>query len=318
MRDATTSEVVPLVTVVVAAYNAANTITETVGSVTAQTRGEWELVIVDDGSTDATYEKVASAASPDPRIRVLRQANAGTARARNAGACLATGEFLVFLDADDLLLPDYMENQLAFATEHPGYDVYACNACLLLPDGRRRTFWNDARHARVFSLDARDQIHESSILLMSMITRRTFELAGGFRTLHSEDYDFWLRALLSGARHIYNPAVLAVYRRHRGQRTRSLMAEAESFLWILRDNAERPDLDDAANSAFAEAIVVAEMRLNRRGLEEALLEGRFEGARRTYWRCRAAFPNRAQYWLGYTIMLLSPRLYAAIKSARMI
>ena len=304
--------------VVIAAYNAAATIEDAIASVVGQSWGEWELIVVDDGSTDTTSAIVARHADDDHRVRLTTQPNAGTAAARNAGASLASGEYLVFLDADDLLVPDYMERQLAFAAEHPGFDIYASNADLLLPDGRRRAFWSDTLHAGVFSLAAEDQIRESSILLMAMITRRTLELTGGFRTLHSEDYDFWLRALLAGARHIYNSATLAVYRRRPGQRTRSLMSEAESFLWILQDNATRQGLTDAQRTAFERAIGFATVRVQRRRLEEALLEERFEGARMAYWRSRAAFPNKLQYCVGGLIMLVSPRLYARIKRDRMI
>jgi len=308
----------PTVSIVVAAYNSEVTIADTIGSVVAQSRSDWELVVVDDGSTDSTSVIVSRYAADDSRVHLLTQVNAGTAAARNAGASLATGEYLVFLDADDLLMPGYVEGQLAFAADHPGMDIYACNADLLLPDGRRRAFWSDTLHAGVFSLSAEDEIRESSILLMAMITRRTLELTGGFRTLHSEDYDFWLRALLAGARHIYNSATLAVYRRRPGQRTRSLMSEAESFLWILQDNATRQGLTDAQRTAFERAIGFATVRVQRRRLEEALLEERFEGARMAYWRSRAAFPNKLQYCVGGLIMLVSPRLYARIKRDRMI
>jgi len=308
----------PACSIVVPAHNSLATVRDTVDSVLGQTCGDWELVLVDDGSTDGTLELIERLAVGQSKIRVLSQENAGTAAARNAGAALATARYLVFLDSDDVLLPEYLECQLAFASANPGYDIYACNADLLLLSGERRAFWRDRRHAEVFSLSAEEQIAESSILLMAMITRRTLELTGGFRTLHSEDYDFWLRALLAGARHIYNPAALAVYRRHPGQRTRSLMSEAESFLWILRDNATRQGLTDAQRTAFERAIGFATVRVQRRRLEEALLEERFEGARMAYWRSRAAFPNKLQYCVGSLIMLVSPRLYARIKRDRMI
>lgn len=308
----------PTLSVIVAAYNSAATIEETVRSVQAQTLADWELIVVDDGSTDATADIAAGFAANDSRIMLIQQANAGTASARNAGAARARGCYWCFLDADDVLLPNYLECQLAFIEDHPDHDIYSCNGELLFEDGARRTFWNAARFEKPFSLTAEDQAHESSILLMATITPRVFELTGGFQSLHSEDYDFWLRALLLGAKHIYNPAVLAVYRRHQGQRTRALVAEAESFLSIQRDALEMPGLAASQRQALLDAIEFSQARVDRRKLEEKLLVGDYSGARSMYWRYRRAYPGAVKYWTGLAIMMLSPRLYARIKKSRMV
>jgi teichuronic acid biosynthesis glycosyltransferase TuaG len=308
----------PELSVIVGAFNSSATIEETVRSVQAQTLADWELIVVDDGSTDTTAEIVSGLTANDARIKLIRQANAGTASARNAGAAEARGRYWCFLDADDMLLPSYLESQSAFIGEHPGYHIYSCNGELLLADGTRRTFWKGPRFERPFSLAAEDQTRDSSILLMATITPRVFELTGGFRSLHSEDYDFWLRALLLGATHIYNPAVLAVYRRHEGQRTRALVAEAESFLAIQRQALETPGLSASQRAALADAIDFSEARVCRRELEENLLAGEYSGARSMYWGSRKAFPGKAKYLLGLAIVMLSPRLYAEIKSDRMV
>jgi len=308
----------PRVSIVIPAFNSAASVSDAVGSVLAQTDGDWEAIVVDDGSSDRTAQIAESAAGGDPRIRILRQPNGGTAAARNAGAEITRGEWLLFLDADDILLPEYLERQMEFSSANPGYDIYSCNAYIETPEGNRSRFWSGARSLRIHSLSAADQIAESSILIMSLVQRALFDRVGGFRTLHSEDYDFWLRALLAGGRHIYNPAILAVYRRHEGQKTRALVEEARSFLWILEDAAQRPELTQQERDALEAATIVARARIDRRALEESLLAGRFEGARSAYWRSRRAFPHAAKYVLGMVVMLVSPRLYATIKSARMI
>lgn len=308
----------PVATIIVPAFNSSAFIEAAVASLLAQTVTDWEAIIVDDGSTDDTPLVAQQAAGGDPRVRLVSQPNMGTATARNTGASLARAEWLLFVDADDLLLPDYFERQMAFVHASPGFDIYSCNAFLERPDGTRSEFWSDARSRRTYSLQAEDQIRGSSILIMSLVRRSTFEAVGGFRSQHSEDYDFWLRALLGGARHIYNPAALAVYRRHEGQRTRSLVREAESFLWILEDAAKQPGLTSSQREALVASIGFAHARVGRRTLEEALLRGRFDGARASYWHCRLAFPNKYQYLLGLVIIGLSPRLYASIKSRRMV
>ena len=126
---------VPLVTIVIPAYNAGATISAAVESVRAQTVSDWELVIVDDGSVDDTAALCDAMAAEDPRIRVLHKANAGVSAARNDGMDAAAGDWIVFLDADDLYEPSYLETLLAAQAE-AGADSAACGFSYLWPDGR--------------------------------------------------------------------------------------------------------------------------------------------------------------------------------------
>lgn len=103
----------PLVTVVVPAYNAAATLDETLLSVRAQTHRNLEILVVDDGSTDGTAEVAAAHVRADPRVRLIGQANAGVAAARNLGVAQARGELVAPIDADDLWRADKIERQLA-------------------------------------------------------------------------------------------------------------------------------------------------------------------------------------------------------------
>jgi glycosyltransferase involved in cell wall biosynthesis len=102
-----------LVTVIIPAYNAAATIGPTLASVLAQTHRRLEVIVVDDGSRDNTPELVSQLAERDPRIRLVRCANAGPAAARNTGIGHANGEFIAPIDADDLWHPTKIEKQLA-------------------------------------------------------------------------------------------------------------------------------------------------------------------------------------------------------------
>ncbi len=111
----------PLVSVVIPAYNAAATLPETLDSVLAQTWPNLEIVVVDDGSTDGTAGVLARYA---PRVRAIRQANGGLAAARNAGLAAARGEFVALLDADDLCEPERIGAQAALLASRP--DVVLC------------------------------------------------------------------------------------------------------------------------------------------------------------------------------------------------
>jgi glycosyltransferase involved in cell wall biosynthesis len=110
----------PVVSVVLPTYNRARTLERAVRSVLAQTMGDLELIVVDDGSSDETAQLLAGIA--DPRLHVIRQDNRGAAAARNAGIARATADWLAFQDSDDQWLPDKLAQQLA-AARAGGEDV---------------------------------------------------------------------------------------------------------------------------------------------------------------------------------------------------
>lgn len=110
-------EPMPIISVVIPAYNAEKTIGETLKSIQQQTFQDLEIIVINDGSTDNTQSLVA--AIPDPRIKLFSYANGGLAVARNRGISHATGEFVAFIDADDLWTPDKLASQLAALQQNP-------------------------------------------------------------------------------------------------------------------------------------------------------------------------------------------------------
>lgn len=107
-----------LVSIVMPAYKAERTVAEAIQSVQAQSYPHWQLLVVDDGSPDGTADVVAELAKTDPRIELVRQANAGPAMARQKALDHARGRYIAFLDSDDLWLPGKLERQLAFMAEY--------------------------------------------------------------------------------------------------------------------------------------------------------------------------------------------------------
>lgn len=103
-----------LVSIITPCYNGERFIAETIESVIGQTYAQWEMIVVDDGSRDGTAEIVKRFARGDDRIRLIRQGNSGTARARNAAMRQAEGRYIALLDADDVWEKDFLEKQLAF------------------------------------------------------------------------------------------------------------------------------------------------------------------------------------------------------------
>jgi glycosyltransferase involved in cell wall biosynthesis len=110
-----------VISVIIPAYNVAQFLREAVDSALAQTRRDIEAIVVDDGSTDGSADMLRDL--DDPRLRVIRQDNAGSAAARNAGLRLASGNLVAFLDADDRWAPQNLERQAAFLESHPEVDM---------------------------------------------------------------------------------------------------------------------------------------------------------------------------------------------------
>lgn len=203
----------PRFSLVMPAYNAGTTLGRAIDSVLAQTYECWELIVIDDGSTDDTLAIVRAYEQKDTRIRVIAQANAGCADARQAGAKAARGEFVTKVDADDALTPDALEVLSAAIDAEPGYDIYSATGYKVFPDGSRREALNDPKFLRPLSLTLDDLIEDCWIFGgAASIRRDTLERVGGFRPqMRCEDYDLWLRALAAGATHRYIPAHIYLY-----------------------------------------------------------------------------------------------------------
>lgn len=107
----------PLISIVTPVYNAEKFLEETVGSIQNQTYQNWELLLVDDGSTDNSLQIAEDLAKTDPRINAVSIKNSGAAIARNTGIDLAKGSYICFIDADDLWLPEKLEKQIKFMQE---------------------------------------------------------------------------------------------------------------------------------------------------------------------------------------------------------
>jgi glycosyltransferase involved in cell wall biosynthesis len=202
----------PTVSVIMPCYNAARFLSSSVGSVLAQTFTDWELVAVDDGSTDETAAVLESFG--DGRIRIIRQANAGVTRARNAGIRAARGHFLAFLDADDTWHPEFLQRMLT-AVEQRGEPAIAyCGwQNLGLEGGRGMPFvppdYENERKTLTLLEGCRWPIHAA--LLPTGLVRQ----AGGFDETQrvAEDFDLWLRTATTVPL-VRVPDVLAYYHHH--------------------------------------------------------------------------------------------------------
>jgi glycosyltransferase involved in cell wall biosynthesis len=159
----------PVVSVVMAARDAASTIEEAIESVQAQTFAEWELLVIDDGSTDGTPEIVERLSRRDARIRLLYGASRGVAATRNVGLGVARGRRIAILDADDLCLPERLERQVAFLDSHPGLAAVASRPILFVEQGRPMGLSAVARPASLEELEVLKTAGELIVLCHSSV-----------------------------------------------------------------------------------------------------------------------------------------------------
>jgi GT2 family glycosyltransferase len=273
----------PSFSVVIPAYEAAATVGETLASVFAQSPAPREVIVVDDGSRDAIEEALAPYME---RIRLIRQPNKGVAAARNAGLRECSGEFVLVVDADDVLLPGRLAALGRLGQERPDLDLL-CTDVLFEVEGRRegRFFAQNP-----FPLeDQRGAIFERCFPIHPAARRSRLEEVGGFdeslRT--AEDWDCALRLILSGSLTGLYDEPLELYRIHPGSlsdsrartfRDRVRMLEKARLNAHLRED-ERPALERAiASQRYRAALAAAQEALameagdaRRRGLELARL-----------------------------------------------
>jgi len=186
----------PAVSVVIPCYNSEKTIRDTAGSVLGQTRPDFELIIVDDGSKDGTAAAVQSI--DDPRIRYIRQENSGPSVARNTGIEAARGDYIAFLDHDDLWFPGFLEKTTAlldrdpeavmvvtnqYWQKHPSDNETTLHDCVELDNTRGEIFFMDIIRRNIISTSA------------CVVRRETLLECGGFdpELRVAEDYHLWLK-----------------------------------------------------------------------------------------------------------------------------
>ena len=258
----------PTFSVVMPAYNAAATIATAVESVLEQTRDDFELIVVDDGSTDATAAAIERYLE-DGRVRLIRQANAGQAHARNAALGVASGRYVSLLDSDDVWLPRYLEVMGETLARHPAAAVAYTDAWVYHQEvGRiaRRSALQPV-HPRVAPTDPgaflRALLHLGNFVFVG-VTMRAEALAavGPFRpgVEGSEDYELWLRLAAHGHRFVRCPETLVIYRRRPGQMTAQVESMRRSAAEVLRIVEEEYDVPEDVRGLARRRRPVSELR----------------------------------------------------------
>lgn len=183
------SKNLPLVAVLIPAYRQAEYVAECLDSLLAQTYGNWEAVIIDDGSPDNINEVVAPYVAGDSRIRFVHTENNGVSAARNYAASVTSGEYLLPLDADDTIEPTYIEKCVRRFAEYPDTRLVYC---------KWRYFGATTKAPDVSYNGYRELLLLNTVFCTSMFRRRDFEECGGYDvTMRAglEDWEFLMRLL---------------------------------------------------------------------------------------------------------------------------
>lgn len=179
----------PLVSVIIPCYNQAEYLSSTLDSVLAQTYRNWEAIIVNDGSPDNTDEIAKRYIDKDSRIKYIYQKNQGLATSRNVGIKNSNGEYILPLDADDLIEPTYLEKAINHFNRFPDTKLVYCKADLF---GKINSPWE------LQTYDYDSFIWENCIFCSAFFKRSDYNKTDGYNPnmIHGyEDWDFWLSLL---------------------------------------------------------------------------------------------------------------------------
>ena len=295
------------------AYRAVRSIVATLESVLAQSFGDYEIIVVNDGSPDS--EELEKVVEPYlSRITYLRQENQGPAGARNTGIQAARGEYVALLDADDLWEPDHLASQVAVLESDPSIDmVYA--------------------DARIFG-DAPEEGHtvmelspsEGEVTFESLVTRRcTVHIcvsvarrqalldAGLFDRAFrgTEDIDMWLRIVKRGGRIVYQRRVLGRYRKQAGSLSADSVRMIEGFLAVLAKAVQDPGVTPAERDAINRQCAQQRARLALENGRRAFLAGDSDAAIRHLTRANAHFQS-ARLTVVLFLLRVAPRLLQTV------
>lgn len=237
----------PLVSIIMPAFNVERHIADSIRSVSEQTFADWELVVVDDGSTDRTAGIVHELAAEDTRIIYVRRQNGGQGAARNTGIQHASGSVVAFIDADDLWLPQKLERQLAVMKD-TAVDLVYCDGYVFYDDGTPECseFFaivpGRTDGATMFPL----LFAYNRIATLSVVARRdALERVGLFdenrRLQNCEDYELWLRLARAGSTFYGMTDKLVRYRRHSASSTNSESRMLVPMIEVIKKHSQEVD-----------------------------------------------------------------------------
>jgi glycosyltransferase involved in cell wall biosynthesis len=239
----------PMISVVMAVFNAQRFLSQSIESMLSQSYEDFEFIIVDDGSTDQSWEIISKYQEADARIRPIRLSNnQGVARAANAGIEIAIGKYIARMDSDDISLPDRLSKQVDFLESHPNVGILGGGMRYMDESGKLMatlpTFLGDLEIHWAFMFES--PFHNPTVMFRKSLVE-LYKFRYDPFTLCGEDYDFWSR-ILPVTRGENLASVLVHYRLHSHSLTRLYANEQEELDVKISTRAVQLHLPDIAVS----------------------------------------------------------------------
>ena len=308
---------IPLVSVIIPAYQIAPYIAETLDSVFAQTETAFEVIIVNDGSPDTDELERALAPYRD-RIRYVPQENRGAGAARNRGVQDAHGEFVAFLDGDDLWLSDYLEKQLKFAREG-NYDLVYADALLF---GKSpvagKTYMQTAPSEGPVTFVSLLR-NDCNVITSGVVARRDALIEAGLfdeSLRNAQDFEMWTRMAKRGARLAYQRKVLLRYRCRDGSLSGDEMNRLKREIRVYQHIAQNYDLTPTEKTELSRVMERQEAAVALADGKIRLLGERFEEARVSFEQAHRVLGGW-KLWAAVVMLRVAPRLLRRIAHPRL-
>ena len=299
----------PTVSVVVPAYNVAPFIGAALASVRAQTFSDFEVIVVNAGSPDTSDLEAALAPYGD-RIVYVKQENRGAGAARNAGLRLARGEYIAFLDGDDIWLPEFLADQMSLLTDG-GYDLVYANAMFIGESpvaGRTYMELNPSEGEVTFEslLAGRCVVITSGVLVRKQPVFQVGLFDESLR--NSQDFDLWLRLARDGGVRIgYQRKVLLHHRKREGSLASDPTDSLGGEIQVLEKVGRRGDLTGAQRASLEATLSQRRANLEIARGKYLLADGDFDGAESAL-QCAYAHQPNPKLKSVLVALRLAPRL----------
>ncbi|MDQ6786584.1 MAG: glycosyltransferase family 2 protein [Acidobacteriota bacterium] len=300
----------PRVSVVIPAYNSAELIGETLDSVLAQTFKNYEIILVNDGSPD-TEKLEAALENYYERIIYIRQANGGTAAARNTAIDAAHGEFLAFLDGDDVWLPEYLDAQLSALTTKSCDLIYADAKLFGNLRDKSETYMVKSPSSGAVTTETLLS-GQCNVITSGTVVRREKVLAVGkfdadLPPLVSEDFDLWFRLAKSGAWLDYQKKVLLKYRVSQIGLSGSNVQRAERSVAVFRHIEKKYELTATEKEELKKHLNLSLAELEIEKGKYNLLQENFSEARNNFQQANKYY-RKLKYSALASLLKVKPEL----------
>ncbi|MFA5309348.1 MAG: glycosyltransferase [Dehalococcoidales bacterium] len=312
---------IPRVSIIMPTYNRAGFLKEAIESVLNQTCGDYTLIIVDDGSTDNTREVVES--FNDPRIRYIYKENGGVSSARNAGIKASDGEYVAFLDSDDIWLPENLEVKIKMLDAHPEAGLI-CSDSLVFEDSTgavlgttwgNKKFKYSANPTQASRQPLKELLFRSCFIQppATIVRRRVFDTAGYFDEALAthEDWDIFIRIVQRFPIEVIDMPLLKV-RRHSTSLSESqekmYLGSVAAILKLIHNGTVTGD----GLKLLKERLALEHFRYGRRALDS----GKQATAKTALWAGIKLSPWHLKIYIYLIFSILGSREFQAIKSCK--